>query len=985
MPARWSGLPLPPFVGREPQLRVLNRAWAAAGRGAQQVVIVGAEAGGGKSRLVAEAAALIARNDATVLLGSALAETGNPYDPFVEPLAVVVRGLEEGSLSLQAAGSDAAAQLRLLRLITQGPDEATGPRAVHQPALFAAAAAALEAVSAVRSTMLVLEDLHWASESALMLLRFAVARTADLPILFLVTMRTGEPDLSPEVIRVVSDLARRDGVTRMELEGLSREEIAEYLVRGPGLSSAQARRAAGILHDQTAGNPYLLREVCREHAADLAAGLLSHGTPLSTGPGRDWTGSRVERLAPAQRRVLETAAVIGEQFDVRLLAASLVPAADRSAEPDAAVDTTYRALESAAALGLVEWLPGRSDEGRFPHAIAHQAVLNMMSRYEQARAHARVGLALENQFPAADRRVLRLAHHFSNAAALGFAEQAARYLEAAGDAAAAKLSHAEAAAQYERAAGYAAHPQQRDDLLLASGRAYLRATHVQRTRQLAEAVAATGTPEQKLRAALLFEAASWQGHAHDRRSVELLDAAMRSTAAGGPPRGRILATAALSRAMSFGDRTGPSAALREEAILAARESGEDGLLAEVLAISLLDGLGLAGLADRLQRADELTRLVGSLGEVELLGPAAFHRCVSHYVLGDPVALEQAYLDLSHMARATNEPYWTLAFCFVTFGLQLMRCEWVQAAETLERTSALAWAFEGGYAPAQGPWSLQSYMLRRETGQLEAVRGLLTGDEDPTRSWAPGLLALYCELGMVDPAAQVLHWLLASGLETLQRSASWPGVLSFLVDATVMLEDREAAHALLPFAQRFIGHNLVVSEFLAPLGSGHRLIGELQSILGVGSAEESFVRALAADTTMGSPLHRATTLVAHARHLQRHGLSPDRSQALAAEALGLCDRYQLERVRRLLGPDAAVRGGAVAASSRIAGDGLTPRETEVLRLLGRGLTNREIAATLVISEYTAGNHVRNILAKIQCTNRTQAAMYAAKHGLTGPIR
>jgi DNA-binding NarL/FixJ family response regulator len=60
--------------------------------------------------------------------------------------------------------------------------------------------------------------------------------------------------------------------------------------------------------------------------------------------------------------------------------------------------------------------------------------------------------------------------------------------------------------------------------------------------------------------------------------------------------------------------------------------------------------------------------------------------------------------------------------------------------------------------------------------------------------------------------------------------------------------------------------------------------------------------------------------------------------------------------------------------------LTPRELDVLRLLARGLSNREIAHHLVISEATAMTHVRSILAKLRLSNRTQAALYARNHGL-----
>ncbi len=68
------------------------------------------------------------------------------------------------------------------------------------------------------------------------------------------------------------------------------------------------------------------------------------------------------------------------------------------------------------------------------------------------------------------------------------------------------------------------------------------------------------------------------------------------------------------------------------------------------------------------------------------------------------------------------------------------------------------------------------------------------------------------------------------------------------------------------------------------------------------------------------------------------------------------------------------------SRREALRGLTAREVEVLILLARGMSNKQIAGQLVITPKTAGNHVEHIYAKIGASNRAAAAMFAVQHGL-----
>jgi DNA-binding NarL/FixJ family response regulator len=62
------------------------------------------------------------------------------------------------------------------------------------------------------------------------------------------------------------------------------------------------------------------------------------------------------------------------------------------------------------------------------------------------------------------------------------------------------------------------------------------------------------------------------------------------------------------------------------------------------------------------------------------------------------------------------------------------------------------------------------------------------------------------------------------------------------------------------------------------------------------------------------------------------------------------------------------------------DDLTAREVEVLRLLAIGRTNKDVSLVLAISLNTVATHVRNILNKTQCANRTEAAAYAIRCGL-----
>jgi DNA-binding NarL/FixJ family response regulator len=152
---------------------------------------------------------------------------------------------------------------------------------------------------------------------------------------------------------------------------------------------------------------------------------------------------------------------------------------------------------------------------------------------------------------------------------------------------------------------------------------------------------------------------------------------------------------------------------------------------------------------------------------------------------------------------------------------------------------------------------------------------------------------------------------------------------------------------------------------------------LASVLGdADRAEAHFEEALELNRRMEVWTWVAHTAYEYARTLLRH--RPDRREqaaALLGEAAELAERIGmptlLARIRELEVP--------VPPSAPLP-DGLSAREVQILALVARGLSNREIGETLTISEHTAANHIRSILRKTGCANRTEAASYAHRRGL-----
>ena len=972
LPAGLAGGAGPLFVGRLAELAEFERVWAWVCDDSRQVVFLGGEPGVGKTRLAREVAATLHEHGAAVLWGVCHPDLDVPYQPVVTALEGLLEAAEPGSLR-SVLGESAGELPRLTDKVRRHlPDlEVTAPgERDARLALFDAVRDLLVALARRQPVVLVLEDLHWASTPTLQLITRLVQSTAQVSLLVVATHRTTAPDRSDELTRTIADLYRHDGVARLDLEGLETEDVVEYLVLEGGLDAAEARLAAVVLRDQTAGNPFFVHELWRELSA--AGGIEALRSAVFAAPQtvRDTLERRLSDLAGPHVEVVELAAVAGEAFDLPIL----LEAADQGRE------VVLEAVDRGVDFGLFVTDPEVAGRHRFRHALIRQAVLDRLPPSRRSSRHARIGEALERQGGDDPAVVARLAHHYEQAHALGHRERAVDYLTAAAAHARRSLAYEEAASLYTRAADLAAgDPSRRSELLLAAADSRFATGDFAEARRVFEQLAQDADPDVALQAAIGYEDASFSPSLPGDRAVELLEQALRRRTVGVDDPTSVWALASLGRALTFTGAVRAAEQVGERAIALARQVGDADLLTHALCMTLWQGMTPRQVPVLVSRTEELL----ALGRHRPVGRPYYadpiHRALFGYMQGDP---DMWAVGREDMRRAAREWAWALdrylAAC-VQYAHQFATGDLGGARRTLATLQQADAEF--GVDSTEGSHGIQVFMLKRATTALEQVRPLMTGEEDLEGHWVPGLLALYVELGLREPASRVLHHLLERLEGYRVSSSTWGGVLAFLVDAAVRLADEPAAAVLRPELAEYRGMNLVAGQFVAVFGSADRELARIDSLLGQPSADLHFEAALDMDRRMGATTHEVETLTAWSRHLARRGDPTARTRAtrLAAEARTLAERIGHHRALRDLGADPAPQ------PARELPDELTEREVEVLQLVAEGLANREIGERLFISANTAANHVRSILTKTGAANRTQAAIYAAEHGLLADRR
>ncbi|HKE52603.1 MAG TPA: AAA family ATPase [Actinomycetes bacterium] len=953
------------FVGRSVELARLCAALQDAGAGRGTIVLVAGDAGIGKTRLVAELSTRAGATGARVLTGRCLNLVGGglPYLPFAEAF----RTFANAPLPAGATGT---------RGDTTEPPGATSPQLL----LFDRVRTFLEDLSVTASVVLVVEDLHWADLSTLDLLSYLATAVGGHRTLIVATYRSDEPEPVAPVHRIATELVRAKLASAIPLGPLAFEDVQALVDAGADPLTPERR---DVIVQRSGGNPFFAEEL------RAAAHRSEDGVPRLI---RDALRQRLSQLDPDTRAILDLASAVGRPVRYRLLKAV-------TRFPARRLD---RALRQATERGVLVIDQPTGTVG-FRHALLAETVYAALLPGEREAAHLRLARALVDPIgdPTDGAISAELARHWTAAGRPTEALQAS--LEAAAEAEllsgrAEALGHLERAIELWPAVSEAAELVGADLaglLARAAELAYLTGSGrrgVDLVRSAIGLVEEAGAP---VRTALLHERLGSYllsigdrdgGLAAFRRAVELVPATPPSVE-------RVRVLAAFGHALMLSWRHADALAACSAAITAATALGADRAAWRALDVQALcdcylgnPNAGLRQLREALTRSPtdalppDLTRPYVFLSDALITAgqlDEALAVAEDGLALARRLGMERGVGTLlaSNAAEAMlGSGRWDAAEAVLSAALHTRGEFWsyhphrlrAQLATRRGEFDVARHHLAAGAGATREPNSSHYYSCRlaelalwegRTADAAEAVR-----DGLPTAATAESafLRVELCALGL---------WAQADRAQLAAARADRDELAAARRRANQLRQEaHRAARTAIPFSPD-------TTAWLAVTDAEHdRALGQPDP--------DRWQQAAAGWQRLGRPYQVAyccwRTAEAHlaAGSPASHALAAARTAYAVAVELGAQPlRRQLEllglRARFELSPADPDR----SPDPRPSPLGLTVRETEVLALVARGYTNREIADAFTISVKTASVHVSHILRKLGVSSRVQAAEIA----------
>ena len=789
------------FVGREAELGRLRDALTAARAGQGRLVLIGGEMGIGKSYLARHLAAEVKHEGQDVLWGRVWEEEGAPvYWPWLMILRQLLDSHDVDWLR-QRLGADAAVVAQVVPEVAERlPGLPEPPRlepTQDRFRLFDSLTKFLKRAVSDRPLVLVLDDLHRADDSSLLLLRFLARDLGDARLLVVATYRDSRADQSEEFVRTLAELTREPVTSRQVLRGFDTREVARFVELAAGMTIPDA--FAARLHARTSGNPLFLKEIVLPLADGRDPAEFERGLDDFVPQGvQEAVERRLAFLPDHARDVLNKASVIGQQFTLEVLV-------EVTGQPHPEL---LALLDQVIALDYVTPAPDPGgDRYRFAHVLIRDALFRRLPAASRAALHQRVGEALEKVYADdLEARYIELAHHYTNAAGETGSQKSLDYLQLAGEQAVARLAYADAVRLFEAALQHPTSRSRRCDLLLALADAQMRAASGQRARstfmQAADTAKALGDQARFAQAALGFAGQLADFGLVSEPLIELLEEALDTLDEDALAlRARVLGR--LADALYWVDPerrpgvTEERARLSAEGVRLARRAGDPDALAAALHGRWYATWRPDNAEERRTIAAELQQVADGGGNWELSLLGRMWSVITALELGDVQTADTEIDAYAAKAESLRQRY-LLAWPTLWRATRAMMQGRFAAAEELNR-QALALSERAPDAKLiENAATLQRWFLDDERGRREALEDGLEGfiDRFPGfPSWRLPLALMRLAAGEPEAARAELEQFAASGFGRLQRDANWLATMTLLAEICAALGEGSRAPLL----------------------------------------------------------------------------------------------------------------------------------------------------------------------------------------------
>jgi DNA-binding SARP family transcriptional activator len=803
------------FVGRLDCLERLRARWNESTAGRTSVIWLVGGAGMGKTRLATQFGEEVEKSGGVALYGRADVESLLPYQPLAEVL--------DDLMSHAGARLIEALERELETLSRPFPNlrryAAAGPPADDQETMryqvFEAVVSAVVRTAADTPLLVVLDDLQWADQPTLLLLRHVLRRAEGARLLVVGTFRPDEPNQA--LGKLLADLRRERLYDRLNLEGLDEEATGQLVDARATVQTTPAfiRR----LHAQTDGNPFFIEETLRalddSHVADRGVvdqdALDALGVPEGVA---EVITRRLEQLSEPAQELLVLASVIGLSFDLRFVEEVIGPRrANTDRKPDAPPgDAIVEAAEEVLRSGLAIEVPEQFAVLTFTHALIREALYVRIGSGRRVWMHHRVAKALERS--PAEVNPAELAHHFLEARPLAGPEPSRRYSIEAGRRAAEQFAYEEAAQHLRRAIDLFEDEDEagRCDVLLALGRVqwHMGDEAARKTfMSAAESAERRGDADQLARAAVGFGERYFEiTYLGGTRYRNLLEKAVAGIPRDDSARRAILLSR-LAVNLAFPNHDERAVGLASEAVDMARRLGDDRTLVAALIARHITLLDVQDLDERLAVSKELASLTG--GHEELAAESHYWRMYDLLEVGELEAARREHAELARLADKLGQPL----LRSLAYGASGLWAELEGEDEQAERWAeeSLRQANIAHTGDAMSSWGSQMFALRRRQGRagemLSVAESNLAAGGRPL-GWLGALGVLRLETGDQAGARAAYAEEMAEGAAGLPRGMFWLTRVALLSELCAGLGDGDGAERLYAELLPHAGRNVVVA-------------------------------------------------------------------------------------------------------------------------------------------------------------------------------